>query len=210
MRSNAGGTLRPQARTRCQPLRRWVPQGGTRWQGWGTACVSRPWRVDCTLRAGWEAGDKEAGFILTELPPEASEAGWSGLRAWIAPGCKIPKRGGWPWQRPRRTDPERAARLGLAGAVATVGVLRVGGEAEEAIPPRTLRDSTGFLVQRHRPRRATRLRLVRVCRRGWIPLMVARLNHRRLPTGRFVPEPWPEAKNGEAKLEVNHEVPLAA
>jgi hypothetical protein len=32
--------------------------------------VSRPSRLHCTLLACWEEGDKEAGFILTDLPPE--------------------------------------------------------------------------------------------------------------------------------------------
>jgi hypothetical protein len=132
------------------------------------------------------------------------------LRAWIEQGCKLTKRGGWQWQRTRMTDPERAARLWLAVAVATLGLLSVGGEAEQAIPPRTLLDVTGLLAQRRRQRRATRLRLVSVFRRGWITILVALLNHRRLPTGRFVPESWPRAEDRETKLGVHHEVPLAA
>jgi hypothetical protein len=210
LRINAGGTFRPAARNRFQPLRSLAPQVGTRWQGRGTAFVSRPSRLDCTLLACWEEGYKEAWFILTDLPPAASQACWYGLRAWIEQGFKITKRGGWPWQRTRLTDPERATRLWLAVAVATLWLLSVGGEAEEAIPPSTLLDITEFLLQRRRPRRATQLRLVSVFRRGWITIMVALLNQRRLPTGRFVPEPWPDAKNRTTKLEVNHEVPLAA
>jgi hypothetical protein len=31
-----------------------------------------------------------------------------------------------------------------------------------------------------------------------------------LPTGRFVPEPWPSAEMAETKLRVMHEMPLAA
>jgi hypothetical protein len=40
------------------------------------------------------------------------------LQAWSEQGFKIAQRGGWQWQRPRMTDPERAARVGLAVAVA--------------------------------------------------------------------------------------------
>jgi len=32
--------------------------------------------VVCTVRARWEEGDKDPWLILTELPPEASDAGW--------------------------------------------------------------------------------------------------------------------------------------
>jgi len=59
-------------------------------------------------------------LILTELPPEASDASGYGLRAWIAQGCKSTKRAGWQGHRTRMTDPARAARLWLAVAVATL------------------------------------------------------------------------------------------
>jgi hypothetical protein len=44
---------------------------------------------------------------------------------------------------------------------------------------------------RPRSRRATRLRLVRVFRQGWVKLLVALLRQDPLPEGRLVPEPWP-------------------
>jgi hypothetical protein len=75
--------------------------------------------------------------------------------------------------------PDRAARLWLAVAVATLWLLSVGGEADETIPASTLLDVTGWCPERPRPRRATRLRLVSVFRQE------------PLPAGRLVPEPWP-------------------
>jgi hypothetical protein len=210
LRINAGGTFRPQAHNRFRPLRSFAPQPGTRWQGRGTAFVSRPSRLDCTLLACWEAGYKEAWFILTDLPPEASDACWYGLRAWIEQGFKITKRGGWQWQRTRMTDPERAARVWLAVAVATLWLLSVGGEADQSVPASTFLDLTEALSCARRQRRATRLRLVSVFRQGWIAILVALLNHRRLPTGRFLPEPWPSTEARDIQLRVNHEVPLAA
>ena len=101
------------------------------------------------------------------------------------------KRAGWPWQRTRMTDPDRAARLWLAVAVATRWLLSVGGEAAAAVPASTLLDVTAALTQRRRQRRATQLRLVSVFRRGLILIWVALLNRAPLPTGRFLPEPWP-------------------
>jgi hypothetical protein len=59
------------------------------------------------------------------------------------------------------------------------------------------------------PRQATRLRLVSVFRQGWITILVALLNQRCLPVGRFVPEPWPESKEDHT-LREDYEPPLAA
>ncbi len=210
LRINGGGTFRPQASNRFQSLRTLVPQPGTRWEGRGTAFVSRPCRLDCTLLACWEEGYKETWFILTDLPPEGSEACWYGLRAWIEQGFKITKRGGWQWQRTRMTDPQRAARLWLAVAVATLWLLSVGGAAEETIPPSTFLDLTTALGHARRQRRATRLRLVSVFRQSWNLILVALLQGWRLPTGRFVPEPWPSAEDRSLKLLVRQQVPLAA
>jgi len=120
LRINGGGTFRPEAANRFRPLKHFAPQPGPPWQGRGTACVSHPCRLDCPLLAGGAAGDQDAWFILTDLPPESSAACWYGLRAWIEQGFKITKRGGWQWQRTRMTDPDRAARLWLAVAVATL------------------------------------------------------------------------------------------
>jgi hypothetical protein len=130
-------------------------------------------------------------LILTDLPPEASTACWYGLRAWIEQGFKITKRAGWQWQRTRMTQPDRAARLWLAVAVAPLWLLSVGGEADATIPASTVLDGTALVPQPARTRRATRLRLVSVCRRGWPLILVALLDQAPLPLGRFLPEPWP-------------------
>ena len=155
------------------------------------ARLYRATQVACTLLARWEEGYKDPWLILTDLLPEASDAGWYGLRAWIEQGFKITKRAGWQWHRTRMHDPERAARLWLAVAVATLWLLSVGGAAEETIPVSTLLDVTGVCPERPRTRRATRLRLVSVFRQGWVRLLVALLRQDSLPVGRFVPEPWP-------------------
>jgi hypothetical protein len=89
------------------------------------------------------------------------------------------------------SDPERAARLWLAVAVATLWLLSVGGAADEAIPASTLLDVTALCPGRPRTRRATRLRLVSVCRQGWVTLLVALLRHEPWPQSRLVPDPWP-------------------
>jgi hypothetical protein len=130
-------------------------------------------------------------LLLTALPPAASTAGWYGLRAWREQGFKSTKRAGWPWQRTHRTQPDRAARVWLAVAVATLWLLSGGGEAEETIPLSTVPDVTALVPGQSRTRRATRLRRVRVFRRGGNLILVALLDQAPRPLGRFVPEPWP-------------------
>ena len=192
LRINTGGTFRPAASAHNQPLRELVPQPGTQWVGQGTAFVGPRRRLNCTLLARWDAGYRDPWFLLTDLAPSAGDACWYGLRAWIEQGFKITKRGGWQWHRTRMSDPQRAARLWLAVAVATLWLLSVGGMAEEAVPVSTLLPLPADGLPTSRPRPATQLRLVSVFRQGWITILVALLNHHRLPLGRFVPEPWPQ------------------
>jgi len=189
VRINSGGSFRPAGAPCWRPLTSWAPRPGTSWRGTGLACTRN--QGACPWLARWEEGDKDPWLILTDLPPEARDAGWDGLRAWIDQGLQITKRPGWPWHRTRMHDPERAARLWLAVAVATLWLLRVGGAAEETIPVSTLLDVTGVCPARPRTRRATRLRLVSVFRQGWVRLLVALLRQDPLPAGRLVPEPWP-------------------
>ena len=118
-------------------------------------------------------------------------------------------RGGWPWQRTRMSDPPRAARLGLAVAVATVWLLSVGGLAEETLPVSPLSPLADADGPPARVRRATRLRLGSIFRQGWSTIVVALLNHHRLPQGRFVPEPWPQSRDDNSQRG-NHEMLLAA
>jgi hypothetical protein len=192
LRINTGGTFRPATSVHYQPLRAVVPAPGAQGVGTGTAFEGPRRRRNCTLLARWEEGYRDPWLLLTDLAPSAGEACWYGVRAWIEQGFKVTKRGGWQWQRTRMSDPQRAARLWLAVAVATVGLLSVGGIAEETLPVSTLSSLTDADSPAARPRRATQLRLVSVFRQGGITLLVALLNQRRLPPGRFVPEPWPQ------------------
>jgi hypothetical protein len=191
LRMHTDGTFRPAGTRWLRPLRTFVPQHGTRWQGRGTACAGKPRRLDCPVLACWEAGDTDPGLIRTDLAPEASDAGWYGLRAWSEQGFQLTKRAGWQWPRTRMTDPARAARLWLAGAVATLWVVSIGGAVDATIPEGTLPDVTGRGPAYRRPRRAPQWRLVSVCRRGWLMLLGALLRHDPLPEGHVVPAPWP-------------------
>ena len=94
----------------------------------------------------------------------------------------------------------------------TLWLLSVGGEAEETMPVSTVPDVTALLPRQPRMRRATRLRLVSVFRRGWTLILVALLDQAPLPIGRLIPEPWPAVTTLEehAPLLPDLEVPLAA
>jgi hypothetical protein len=75
--------------------------------------------------------------------------------------------------------------------VAPLRLLSVGGMAEAAIPASTLLDVSDALAGQRQQRRATRLRLVSILRRGWITIPVALREQAPLPLGAFRPEPWP-------------------
>ena len=209
LRINTGGTFRAAKSVHYQPLRELVPEPGTRWVGRGTAFQGPRRRLHCTLLARWDEGYRDPWLLLTDLAPSAGEACGYGLRAWIEPGCKITKRGGWQWQRTRMSDPQRAARLWLAVAVATLWLLSVGGMAEDTLPVSTLLPLADADCPSSPPRQATRLRLVSIFRQGWITILVALLNHHCLPLGRFVPERWPQADQDNMRRGPI-EVPLAA
>ena len=57
--------------------------------------------------------------------------------------------------------------------------------------PPLLADLDTPLLVTSRTRRATRLRLVGVFRRGWTRILVALLRQAPIPLAHFVPEPWP-------------------
>jgi hypothetical protein len=99
---------------------------------------------------------------------------------------------------PHPHERSRSGGTALVGvAVATWWLLRRGGAVDETMPASTLRDVTALGSGHPRRRRATRLRLVSVCRQGWVELVGALLRHEPLPQGRFVPEPWPTVPAGE-------------
>ena len=76
LRINTGGTVRPTGQVRRVPLKTWVPEPGTAWQGTGIALQGRHRQLHGTLLACWEAGWKDPWLLLTALPPEASTACW--------------------------------------------------------------------------------------------------------------------------------------
>jgi hypothetical protein len=193
LRLNQGAKFRPAGQPRWYWLRELVGDVNQRWCGRGTAFVSPERRVDCTLVAWWGEGYTDPWFLLTDLAPEGCNAAWYGLRSWCEQGFKCFKRGGWQWQYTQMSAPDRAARLWLALAVATLWMVSVGGALEvgpvaEVTELPDLRSLLGRT--RATPGRRRRLRLLRL---GWLWCLVCQITTGGLPLPqRFVPEPWPD------------------
>ena len=202
LRINNQGKFRPAGWYHWRELKDVVPQVGQRWQGRGTAFKTKSAQLECTLLACWDEGHDEAWLVLTNLPPQAADVCWYGLRAWIEQGFKRIKRGGWQWQYTRMDDPARAERLWLAVAVATWWLLSVGGQSDEQVLAETMNK-----VPHTQPSRRPRWRLIAVFHRGWTQILAALLDHDPLPLGEAWPEPWPQmilsptadSENDEAK-----------
>jgi|SRR5581483_633387 len=193
LRINQGGQFRPHAAGGFRSLATAAPRVGTGWCGTVDCFATRECRLTCTLLARWEAPHAEPWLILTDLPPETADVAWYGMRAWIECGFKDSKRGGWQWQQTKMTDPERASRLWLALAVATLWVVSVGGAADAALPASGLEALPLLHVarQRLRPQARSRPRLLSCFRRGVLTILVALITGQTLPLGRFHPQPWP-------------------
>lgn len=208
LRINHGAKFRPVGQARWYWLHEVAGAVGQSWRGRGTAFVSPARRVDCTLVAWWGDGYTDPWFLLTDLEPEGCDAAWYSLRSWCEQGFKCFKRGGWQWQYTQMQAPERAARLWLALAVATLWMVSVGGALEgESLPAGrevpALRPLLGMTVTT--PGRRRCLRLMRL---GWLWCLVCQITTGGLPLPqRFVPEPWPEMPIGVLVVLV-HQNPL--
>jgi hypothetical protein len=198
LRINSGGMFCPSGENRFRSLQSFVPGVGTSWSGRGTAFKTQHARLRCTLLACWEAGYDAPWLVLTDLPPEQADVAWYGLRAWIERGFKLTKRAGWQWQSTRLTDAERATRLWLCVAVATLWLVSVGGEAEAEIELATIPQ----LLSIKRRKSGTRWRTTGIFRRGAVLILVALINHEPLPRGRFRPEPWPVTARAQPQSKV--------
>ncbi len=196
LRINPGGQYRRRGQSRFRPLRGLVPTVGLSWSG-RVECFATPEaRLACTLLACWSAGHRDPWLILTDLAPQRADVAWYSLRFWIECGFKQTKRAGWQWQQTKMEDPERASRLWLAMAVATLWVVSVGGEAEATLCASSLEELPLLHVARLRTRRTTRPRLLSCFRYGMLTLLVALIQGDHLPLGRFLPEPWPSSLTG--------------
>jgi hypothetical protein len=193
LRINRQGQYCPQGEQDFRPLSQVTPRVGQAWAG-AVTCFKTPQRhLACTLLARWDAGYRDPWLVVTDLPPQAADVAWYGLRAWIECGYKDSKRGGWQWHQTKMTDPARAERLWLVIAVATVWVVSVGCAAEATLPEAMVADLPVQHVARRTARGRPTGREVSCFRRGRLVLVAALCSGRDLPQGRLIPEPWPKS-----------------
>ena len=143
-------------------------------------------RLTATLVVWMDGQHAEPWCILTDLAPTASDAAWYGLRAWCEQGFKCTKRGMWQWQQTRMTDPQRAERLWLALAVATLWLTSVGSAVEDGS------GETVWKLPDLRDLWAGGRRVIRVLRLGWFWLHAHQRHGQPIPLPMALhPDPWP-------------------
>jgi hypothetical protein len=191
LRINANGKFRWDGAAEWPLLSVLVLQVGGAWSGEIVCFKERS--LHCTLLACWQARYAAPWLIVTDLTPTQADVCWYSLRTWIECGFKDTKRGGWQWQQTRLSDPERASRLWLAVAVATLWVVSVGGEADATRPVSSLEALPETHVARRRPTRRSRPRLLSCFRRGILVILASFIAGTPRLCGRFYPEPWPHA-----------------
>ena len=192
LRINAGGKYRIAGNSEWHRLSQLVPQVGSAWCG--QVICFKTHALNCTLLTCWQAEHTDPWLIVTKLTPAQADVWWYSLRTWIECGFKDIKRGGWQWQQTRISDPERASRIWLAVAVATLWVVSVGGEADATLPASSLEALPETHIARRRTTRRSRPRLRSCFRRGILLILVSAINGSLRLCGRLYPEPWPATR----------------
>ncbi len=110
------------------------------------------------------------------------------------------KRGGFGWHHTKMDDPERAERLWLAIAVATLFLVSVGGQAEANLPPSSLpslSEITSDSEMLENPQsnsveslflKTNSTRLLSCFRRGFLIILASVIKGMPLPQGSFIPD----------------------
>ena len=204
LRVNKGGKARPKGQSSFHWLATFAPVHGYVWSGEVRCFTEASSRLDCTLLARWDDEHADPWLIVTDLPPEQAQVAWYGLRFWIECGFKDGKRGGWDWYYTKMQDPNRASRVWLVMAVATLWVIGVGGEQDALLDaqgwddvPEERHESTGL-------KRRRRYRRLSCFSRGLIAITMAILKGESVPRGHFVAFNWSkppveEQEQGEAQ-----------
>jgi hypothetical protein len=181
LRINANGKYRAEGSSQFMPLSGLAKTLGSNWSGVVTCFKNHP--LPATLLVNWAEGYADPWLILTDLQPHQAEIAWYRLRAWIECGFRQTKRAGWQWQNTRMTDPHRAERHWLAIAVATLWVVRIGGEVDANLSANSLLGSLPASVIRSSQR--SRPRLLSCFRLGLYEILAALINRSPIPIGSF-------------------------
>ncbi|GHO64215.1 hypothetical protein KSC_031070 [Ktedonobacter sp. SOSP1-52] len=93
----------------------------------------------------------------------------------------------------KMVDPQRAERLWLAIAVATLWAVSVGGDADATLPVSGLQALPPTHVARRTASSRSRPRMLSCFARGLLMIVGMLLRGDGLVLGRFVPESWPQS-----------------
>lgn len=129
---NQQGLVKISSHGQWQPLAALVSAPGQSWSGQVVCFKTNP--LACTLLARWDSGYQEPWLVLTDLSPQRADALWSGLRPSRSVFTAISNPTAGNGKTQSLLDPQRAERLWLAMAVATLWMVMLGGEAENQSP----------------------------------------------------------------------------
>jgi hypothetical protein len=206
LRINCTGKVRPVGENHFRWLSSLVPEVGTKWSGVVDCFAGVQSQLHCTLLARWDEPYAEAWLVLTDLAPQAANIVWYSMRNWIEAGFKDTKRGGWQWHQTKMKDPERAARLWVAIAVATLWVVSVGGQAEATATCSGLEVLPEQHIARRTATKRSQPRLSSCFGQGIRLILVALLQQEGCPVGCFWAEPWPSELVPRKKPKVKGQV----
>ncbi|NEO34553.1 MAG: transposase [Symploca sp. SIO3C6] len=216
MRINDQGTYQIAGQTAFYPLKGILSQVGESWSASVSCFKTNP--IEGTLLARWDEGYRDPWLILTDLDANEADIIWYGLRSWIECLFKDIKRGGLKWHLTRMDDPQRAERLWLAIAVATIWLVSVGGQMEaqqdasslnnrpqpshppepDGIAPPSQQDSnrapTAPQTDELQSQSSRPSRHLSCFRQGFLGILAAVFKGDALPIGQFVPDFWGQSE----------------
>ena len=129
LRINHQGTYQIKGEKEWRCLDTVVQKTGMSWSGTVTCFKTNP--LHCTLLGRWDEGYKDPWLIVTDLEPEQGNALWYSFRGLIESSYRDLKSDGWQWHKTRLREPERAERIWLAMAVATLWTITMGNGEQE-------------------------------------------------------------------------------
>jgi hypothetical protein len=200
LRINLGSKARLPGEENFDWISRWGPTPGTSWQGQVECFASKKGRVNGTLLMHWEPGDESAWIILTDLEPEKAMVSWYGLRPWTEGGFKDFKRGLWGWHHSKMERASSVERLWWAMALAQLGWVSLGCQAEAQQEAAFLQNEPGaswperHIAHRRRKRAVGQLPARRLSWvvRGRLVRLAMQYQSEPWPGGILRAGPWPE------------------
>jgi Transposase DDE domain len=175
LRINHQGCYRVPPQPTWKPLAGLVGHLGQFWSSPVICFKTHP--LACTLLVCWDEDYKEPWLVLTDLNPREADVLWYGLRSSTECVYRDLKSDGWKWHHTRLLDPQRAERLWLVLAVATLWMVMLGGHAEERSPSATLELLPPTHVTFSKPLGHTTPRRLSCFLLGALTLLANLLNH---------------------------------